>query len=781
MNRYLTPSKIGLLILIELYVESNVPNSTIPIVSFILNQLLSHSPKPQSPESISHWQYFSHPLSFTLDLESFELLLAPHPTSSNFQCTTLWDYFLKKIWDIDSLDALHDFFSHRTSLLVKTREEIKKSNELGIPLPSDDKILLSRTSPFGSFIRKSSIEFERLKFNESVALWTAFNIWRHSYNPTQPKKTDKTSAPAWTGDVALNYQDKYSGKNSGEKLELFHTSMGSQDIAGCRISTDDVGKLLEFQVEKMQRFGNRVPVQIMTKFKSILDQSILIPSLSHYFIFLESWRSGDYTTSFDSIHRYFDYTMQNRDRSFYQYALMNLAVLQADFCCFDEAAAAMLETVSIARENKDMACLNFALNWMYHFGKIHPNITASTSSTNMLGAEREGLTYLRIKAKETEMWTLWSSSLLSEGRLGLENGESVAIVFENVIKSSHLIVEKNLKSMIGPQIAIQSSLWGRLGIFQLFKQYCEIFLNYHAQYTVFEDVLRFTSRIAFLLVDKGHYDKALELLESLDSDSLRSWKAHHHWLMCKGIIQLKRALHHDNLDSASQLLDQLLHSYDEFKDVDLSPEISILQVDFLIRQSDYNQALLKIEEILSPFKERNDIYTRTKLLVFKALLFEKAGRPQKGFSVALRAASSAWRARLMPILWLAMAAIANILTSLSEYQASAHILIAVLPRALECEDLTLNAQLYSFLGDAFMGLAGQAESRSKERKVNLTQSALFIERALSEFISLEDYRGQYEMTAKLASINKVMGETSKAIKFANNYLELKKMGKHYKS
>ena len=90
--------------------------------------------------------------------------------------------------------------------------------------------------------------------------------------------------------------------------------------------------------------------------------------------FLDAWRAGDYPNSFDNLHRYFDYTMQNRDRLFYQYALMNLAVLQADFGCLDEAVAAMLETVSTARENKDLACLNFALNWLYHFGKAHPNI-----------------------------------------------------------------------------------------------------------------------------------------------------------------------------------------------------------------------------------------------------------------------------------------------------------------------------------------------------------------------------------------------------------------------
>jgi len=78
--------------------------------------------------------------------------------------------------------------------------------------------------------------------------------------------------------------------------------------------------------------------------------------------YLDAWKAGDYSTAFDLLHRYFDYTMQNRDRPFYHYALMSLATLQTDFGCHKEAVSAMLETVSTARENRDIRCLNFALD-----------------------------------------------------------------------------------------------------------------------------------------------------------------------------------------------------------------------------------------------------------------------------------------------------------------------------------------------------------------------------------------------------------------------------------
>lgn len=137
--------------------------------------------------------------------------------------------------------------------------------------------------------------------------------------------------------------------------------------------------------------------------------------------FLDAWRSGDYPSSFDNLHRYFDYTMHNRDRTFYQYALLNLAILHADFGCHSEALIAMQETISTARENSDIACLNYSLSWLYHFGKAHPEEMDDFQRKGVLGTEKEALAFLKAKAKETSMWGLLSTSVLSEAKLALSN------------------------------------------------------------------------------------------------------------------------------------------------------------------------------------------------------------------------------------------------------------------------------------------------------------------------------------------------------------------------
>jgi anaphase-promoting complex subunit 5 len=291
MSRFLTPSKIGLLALIELYTYAIVPSSaTIPVLSFIVNQLIPSLPSPRANRSLQ-------PLPLVLDLKSFEAVLATHPSASGVPGRTLWDYFLRKLWEMDSLDALHSFFAGRSNLLAPTREDIKKDGEIGISPPSGDMIMLSRTSPFGSFVRRSRVEFERLMFSDAVSLWTAFVVWRQETRGYWARRNGPLHR--WAGDKALSEGEKEWGNEATEMLEtVAYGQLSLGEGQGGLASTDDVEKLLEFQVEQMQsrlpvclltyavtndpELGNRIPTEVKERFKSALDHSVKIPSLSHY-------------------------------------------------------------------------------------------------------------------------------------------------------------------------------------------------------------------------------------------------------------------------------------------------------------------------------------------------------------------------------------------------------------------------------------------------------------------------------------------------------------------
>jgi anaphase-promoting complex subunit 5 len=75
-----------------------------------------------------------------------------------------------------------------------------------------------------------------------------------------------------------------------------------------------------------------------------------------------------------------------------------------------------------------------------------------------------------------------------------------------------------------------------------------------------------------------------------------------------------------------------------------------------------------------------DIVRRIKLLILKARLFAKAGLPTKGFSIAMRAASSAHRAMIMPAMWEAIGALCVILIDLGEFGAARSLVDAIMPQ-----------------------------------------------------------------------------------------------------
>ncbi|KAF9872188.1 anaphase-promoting complex protein [Colletotrichum karsti] len=780
MARYLTPAKIGLLALLELYTDEHVPTTAIiPVLSFITSHLLDPDPQTLTTTASrdTRWKKAESTVSLVISIKDFEKLLSAHSVVVGLPGRKLWDTFLTKLWSINSLDLLHEFFDRQSKCLAKTKEELRR---LGIENEAAQQqqtaITLSRNSPLGTFVRRCQLEFTRLLFHDTAQLWTDFVQYRQPTAGYLRRRNPSFGRLSFDDVLMAGNQGDWDPEGVAALTSVVYGDMISTGrLSAVPVSTDDIELLLEFQIEQMQKYGNRIPLELRNQFQDLLGDSYIVPSLRHYLSFLDAWRSGDYPTSFDFLHRYFDYTMQNRDKTFYHYALMNLAVLQADFGCYREAVTAMLETVTTARENRDMTCLNFALSWLFHFGKAHPDLVRDLEADSLLGTAKESLAYLRVKAKETGMWTLWASVLLSEAKLGLANGESVATSVELMVRSSHLVAERNMKNMFGAQLSIKIALWDRLGLSPLSAMDCEMFLRCHARHSIFDDELRVTSRLAQHLAARGKFDEALQKMEAVDENALRSWKPSQYWFKYRGIIKLRRDLHHSNLDGADQLLSQLLQTKKDDLEPDMAFVVDFLHIDYLIRRGDLSTAFSKVEDMLASVRDdKRDISLRVRLMLIKVHLYDKCGRPQRGFTIAMRAASMAWRARLVSCLWQAIGAIANILTSLDEFEASIQLLTAVLPRCLECDSAALVGQLYSFLADANMGMAGKMTPQSAKRREYLTRATGAVQKAFDHYSSVEDITRQCEMMAKKATIMKVAGDKVLAADYAAAYVALRK-------
>jgi anaphase-promoting complex subunit 5 len=237
MIRYLTPSKIGILVLIVLYSDAVVPDDAIiPVLSFITSRLINQ-PVSESDSS-------SQPASPTLSISDFEEL------TKNFKSPlpgrTLYDTFLQYLWGIDSLHALHDFFRDLSETLTKNRAQLLQEGEASKPPKA--KIPLSRVSPLGVFVRRSQLEFVRLQFDGSVKLWVAFTKFREASEPYWKKR--RPSAGAYTldsnlADLNLNHESPlvnivYPNLNDGSQYEP-------------ELSTEEMERILDFQLEKLQR------------------------------------------------------------------------------------------------------------------------------------------------------------------------------------------------------------------------------------------------------------------------------------------------------------------------------------------------------------------------------------------------------------------------------------------------------------------------------------------------------------------------------------------------
>jgi anaphase-promoting complex subunit 5 len=251
MTRYLTPSKVAVLGLVTVYTDAAVPsNALIPILSFIIAQVL--------PQSAS--QCDSHLPSATprlaLSISDFEHLTTPFDTTVPGR--NLYDKFLDRLWAVTSLHDLHAFFRGLTSLLPKSPARNRRS----APPVDDDKdndkpthkIPLTRTSPVGIFVRRAALEFTRLQFDDTVKLWLAYVKFR-APSETAWRKKNAGAGASDTVSAGLSFDANFAELGLEPDSPLVHVvypDLHAPQNSRMELSTDDMERLLDFQLEKLQ-------------------------------------------------------------------------------------------------------------------------------------------------------------------------------------------------------------------------------------------------------------------------------------------------------------------------------------------------------------------------------------------------------------------------------------------------------------------------------------------------------------------------------------------------
>jgi anaphase-promoting complex subunit 5 len=246
-QRYLSPAKICLLALIELYCEDAIGDkASLPVLEFITSHVLQDD-ELQPDDRCDKTDKI---IDIVGSIKVFEQALRPH-NAGGIPGRTVWDLFLQRIWTIDSLHVLHSFLNARGGLLEPSKEELRAGLD---PLPQNSAISmrLAAGSPFAAFVSKAAFEYTRLRFQEMCTLWTQFVSYRQ---PTSHhmRRRDKSFSRLSFDKVLLSSESDVGGDSTNRLAEVIYPGMVTcLEKPPIPVTTDDLEKLLDFQIDQMQ-------------------------------------------------------------------------------------------------------------------------------------------------------------------------------------------------------------------------------------------------------------------------------------------------------------------------------------------------------------------------------------------------------------------------------------------------------------------------------------------------------------------------------------------------
>lgn len=223
MSEYLTSSKICLLVITAIYCQGHVPaERAISVLSFIASRL----------QPGSHVDVQSQKSSLNLEdiANQTKALLEAH--TSVRSGGNLWREFVLTLQRIDNLDSLFDFFTSLEQLFTA-----RYAADGGL------QVILTKTSLLGAFVRRCCLEFEKLSFQNAIALWQHFEGIKKSIGGDISLAEElKESTGALDGVEAADAA-------SGGRISRILSSNQAHDSTR---KSYDLERLLDFQIHQMQ-------------------------------------------------------------------------------------------------------------------------------------------------------------------------------------------------------------------------------------------------------------------------------------------------------------------------------------------------------------------------------------------------------------------------------------------------------------------------------------------------------------------------------------------------
>lgn len=428
----LSPYKLSLLILIQLYLNNKLPVPQLILLTQLIEKKQVLAIPGASPGVIIH---SLKDLCDIIKDEKTERIL------------------LDVVWNVRSVEDLEN--DHINQLMKCVKLGIITVNSSS---PEATKIVSSK-SLFGSFVLKICTAFATLKFDESQLLFQAFSEFRES-----------------TRQIYINQGGIISDSISDPDFELFnHLNNNLKEIGVINTTSKiipvpryDLQQLLDYQITLLESYGTPTPqylkdiMLLMTSPNSNVGriQNINFNNLPsyHYLRYLECLQESDYNGAFDALHQYFDYMVSNNSKYFYHFALISRAALHQYFGEDDKAIDAIEEAISVARENKDNSTLTYILSWLFNFMKNKPELWNRQTFYNN-NNETQVLDFLIKKSKQVSP-LLYSMSYNFETLQIMHNGGKSYM--NSLIKSMFIAINDARPTFI-KSAELAATVWSRIG------------------------------------------------------------------------------------------------------------------------------------------------------------------------------------------------------------------------------------------------------------------------------------------------------------------------------
>lgn len=390
----------------------------------------------------------------------------------------------------------------------------------------------------------------------------------------------------------------------------------------------------------------------------------------NYLIYLQAIKQKDYEKSVEYLHKFHDYSNNPK----YQYALVNLALVQNEELALDEA-------IHVARENKDFGCLNYILAY-----------------------KNEN----RFKSKETS-YSLYSLAYLDQVKHDT-NMHSLTLAFESLWKSFFINAASNTDNFNTNLTA--STLWTRLGISSLANLSLDI-IEPTKRDSLIENEVKL--RRAKLLYLEGNLEKCFDILYELRDDPNIPYREQ--WWPKVLLIYLREKINAEKLKEVKLLIlriERLLENLEKEgkKDENDIKELEYLQLLYEQKIGNTSKVMQRIWQLLE--QEQEDALFQVRLMTFYARLLTHSGHSQRATSIVLKIIKLSQINGFFFYMYVGVVMFAQISYVQKDYEGAISLIDGVMPRVYETNNALLIGRAYRILADSTVRIFEQDSTTTSQ-------------------------------------------------------------------